>query len=113
MGDHRFKGKPARLRSSRRVKMLEAERVADLCLDGIVPGSVLDVGTGSGLFAEVFAKRGLRVAGQEYQPRDHTATENRQPSPAPVANRAFEAEEQPGKPGRSDLALPGGHGAQR
>jgi SAM-dependent methyltransferase len=68
MCDHRFKGKPARLRSNRRVKMLEVGRVVDLCLKSITIGdaaaaSVLDVGTGSALFAEAFARRGSRVAG--------------------------------------------------
>ena len=68
MSEHRFKGKPARLRSSRRVKRLQVGRVVDLCLKGVVvrgtaAASVLDVGTGSALFAEIFAKRGLRVAG--------------------------------------------------
>jgi SAM-dependent methyltransferase len=73
MADRRFKGKAARLRSARRVKRLEVERVVDLCMAGVVIapnalGSVLDVGTGSGLFAEAFAKRGLRVAGVDIAP---------------------------------------------
>ncbi|MBN1140159.1 MAG: class I SAM-dependent methyltransferase [Anaerolineae bacterium] len=68
MDDHHFKGKAGRLRSRRRVRLLEVGRVVDLCLKSIVMGdigiaSVLDVGTGSGLFAEAFAQRGLRVAG--------------------------------------------------
>jgi ubiquinone/menaquinone biosynthesis C-methylase UbiE len=68
MNDRLFKGKAARLRSSRRVKRLQVERVVALCLEGIVARdtaavSALDVGTGSGLFAEAFVRRGLHAAG--------------------------------------------------
>jgi ubiquinone/menaquinone biosynthesis C-methylase UbiE len=37
--------------------------VVRLCLDGLVVRSVLDVGTGAGVFAAAFAAQGLTVAG--------------------------------------------------
>ena len=61
--DRRFSGKPERLRRPERLTLLEPERVVSLCLADAAVESVLDVGTGSGLFAEVFAQWGLEVAG--------------------------------------------------
>ena len=52
-----------RLRSPERIERLEVERVVTLCLDHNEINSVLDVGTGSGLFAEGFFKRNKKVAG--------------------------------------------------
>jgi len=52
-----------RLRDPERVERLEIERVVELALEGHSFRSVLDVGTGSGLFAEAFAQRGLAVSG--------------------------------------------------
>ncbi len=68
MSDKRYKEKIEKLRSSERLKLLEVDRIVELCLqkDGI--GSVLDVGTGSGVFAEAFLNRGLRVAGIDINP---------------------------------------------
>jgi SAM-dependent methyltransferase/sporulation protein YlmC with PRC-barrel domain len=68
MHEKRFPGTPAMLRSSRRLDLLEVERVVNLCLDRFPARSVLDVGTGSGVFAEAFAARGLRVAGIDANP---------------------------------------------
>jgi len=51
------------LRNPERIQRLEVERVVDLCLEGIKPSNILDIGVGSGLFAEAFARRGLAVAG--------------------------------------------------
>ncbi len=61
--ERRFHGDAARLRSPARVAMLEPERVVAFSLSGIAAKSVLDVGTGTGLFAEAFAKAGLDVTG--------------------------------------------------
>jgi len=61
--DRRFSGEIERLRTPERVARLEIEGVVSLCLAGISADSVLDVGTGSGLFAEAFAAKGLKVAG--------------------------------------------------
>ena len=60
---HRFAGDPARLRSPQRLARLDVERVVALTLDGLVKPSVLDVGTGSAVFAEAFAAGGSCVAG--------------------------------------------------
>jgi ubiquinone/menaquinone biosynthesis C-methylase UbiE len=66
--ERRFAGNPDRLRSPARLEWLEPERVIDLCLEAFAPKSVLDVGTGTGLFAERFATRGLKVAGIDAEP---------------------------------------------
>jgi ubiquinone/menaquinone biosynthesis C-methylase UbiE len=59
---HRF-GNIKQLRAPERIERLEVGRVVDLALDGIHPHTMLDIGTGSGVFAEEFARRGLTVAG--------------------------------------------------
>jgi len=69
MHERRFQGDPSRLRSPERVARLEVERVVTLCLQGApAMHSVLDIGTGSALFAEEFAKRGLKVGGVDTRP---------------------------------------------
>ncbi len=57
-----------RLRSQERIERLEVDRVVDLCLSQSKIISVLDVGTGSGLFAESFSKRNVKVAGIDVNP---------------------------------------------
>ena len=52
-----------RLRSDERVSRLEINKVIDYCLKGSKLNSILDVGTGSGLFAEAFASKGIIVSG--------------------------------------------------
>jgi ubiquinone/menaquinone biosynthesis C-methylase UbiE len=61
---HNVKG----LRAPARLALLETGRVTSLCLQGIEAGTVLDVGTGTGVFAEAFARLGLRVTGVDVQP---------------------------------------------
>jgi ubiquinone/menaquinone biosynthesis C-methylase UbiE len=61
--ERRYAGEVERLRRPERVAWLEVERVVDLVLDGIDARSALDVGIGSGIWAEAFARRGLHVAG--------------------------------------------------
>jgi ubiquinone/menaquinone biosynthesis C-methylase UbiE len=51
------------LRAPERVALLEVDRVVRFCLDGIQVQTALDVGVGSGVFAEAFAKAGLEVSG--------------------------------------------------
>jgi len=68
MHEKRFEGAPERLRTPDRVERLEVEKVTNLCLDGKRITSILDVGTGSGLFAEVFSKHGLEVSGVDANP---------------------------------------------
>lgn len=68
MNDRVYNNGVDRLRSSERVDRLEVDRVVDLCLDHNQIKSVLDVGTGSGLFAEAFAKRNIKIAGVDLNP---------------------------------------------
>jgi ubiquinone/menaquinone biosynthesis C-methylase UbiE len=63
MYERRFQGEADRLRAQERIALLEVDRVADSCLSGLAIGNVLDVGTGTGVFAEAFATRGLAVTG--------------------------------------------------
>jgi ubiquinone/menaquinone biosynthesis C-methylase UbiE len=55
------------LRAPERLAILEADRVASLSLQHHKIQSVLDVGTGSGIFAEVFIGLGLNVTGIDIQ----------------------------------------------
>ncbi len=68
MHEKRFNRAIERLRDPDRVKRLEVERVINLALDDGKFNSVLDVGTGSGLFAEGFAAHGLEVYGVDANP---------------------------------------------
>jgi ubiquinone/menaquinone biosynthesis C-methylase UbiE len=68
MHEKRFEGDIGRLRSPERVSRLEVERVVELCLKGDQMESVLDVGTGTGLFAEQFSRRGVQVSGVDVNP---------------------------------------------
>jgi ubiquinone/menaquinone biosynthesis C-methylase UbiE len=60
--------KIGKLRTARRIAELEVERVVDLCLRDSPVRRLLDVGTGSGLFAEAFAARGVAVCGIDHDP---------------------------------------------
>jgi SAM-dependent methyltransferase len=66
--ERRFQADIERLRSPERLALLEVGRVVDACLEGINARSMLDVGTGSGVFAEAFAGRGLDVSGVDVNP---------------------------------------------
>lgn len=68
MHEKRFDGEIERLRAPERVRRLEVERVVSLCLDGAEIKNVLDVGSGSGLFAEAFSQRGINVSGVDANP---------------------------------------------
>ncbi len=68
MHERRFEGDIQRLRSPQRVERLEVSRVVDVCLEGIKAKNLLDIGAGSGLFAQAFAGRGLTVAGIDANP---------------------------------------------
>ena len=68
MHEKRFSGNINRLRSVERVERLEVGRVIQLCLEGMSLPRVLDVGTGSGLFAEWFTQHGLAVTGVDANP---------------------------------------------
>jgi len=65
---HRF-DQVERLRSPERVARLQVPQVVKLVLDGTNPKSMLDMGTGTGLFAEAFQQAGLLVAGVDINPK--------------------------------------------
>jgi ubiquinone/menaquinone biosynthesis C-methylase UbiE len=67
MTDDKIYRQIEKLRDPARLAFLETEKVIDLCLEGITPQTVLDVGTGSGIFAEAFARHGLKVTGVDIQ----------------------------------------------
>jgi len=68
MHEKRFEGNIERLRAPERVERLEVGQVIDLCLENGPFDNLLDVGTGTGLFAEAFARRGLQVSGVDVNP---------------------------------------------
>jgi len=61
--ERRFHGEPDRLRSAERIVLLEVERVVALSVEGLAVNSVLDIGTGTGVFAEAFSKLVPAVTG--------------------------------------------------
>ena len=68
MHEKRFEGNIDRLRFPERLARLEVERVVGLCLEPGPVENMLDVGTGTGVFAEAFAQRGLPVSGVDVNP---------------------------------------------
>lgn len=65
-GDKVFHG-VKKLRAPERLAFLEVDRVVTASLGGLDARTVLDIGTGSGIFAEAFAGRGLLVTGIDVQ----------------------------------------------
>ena len=61
--ERRFHGGADRLRSAERLALMEVDRVVELSCEGLTAKAMLDVGTGTGVFAEAFAKRGIAVTG--------------------------------------------------
>lgn len=57
-----------RLRSSKRLEMLEVNRVVALSMEGLNANSLLDVGTGTGVFAEAFAPFVNAITGIDTNP---------------------------------------------
>lgn len=78
--ERRFQGGADRLRAAERVALLEVERVVTLSLDNLTGRTMLDVGTGTGLFAEAFAARGLEVSGIDVNAELLTAARQHVPS---------------------------------
>jgi ubiquinone/menaquinone biosynthesis C-methylase UbiE len=67
--EKRFNREIERLRDPGRIARLEVGRVVNLVLENLTRvRSVLDVGTGSGLFAEQFVAKGLQVIGLDVNP---------------------------------------------
>jgi len=99
MNERTFHGDIERLRDPKRVALLEVERVVALALEEIEAKRVLDVGVGSGIFAQAFAARGLAIAGVDANPEMITASREYVPgadlrqAPAevlPFPDRAFD-----------------------
>jgi ubiquinone/menaquinone biosynthesis C-methylase UbiE len=63
MNNRQYGGEIERLRAPERLARMEVARVVELATEGITARSALDVGTGSGIFAEQFASKGMNVAG--------------------------------------------------
>jgi ubiquinone/menaquinone biosynthesis C-methylase UbiE len=63
--ERRFHGEADRLRSPERIGLLEVDRVVALAAEGLVAARVLDIGTGTGVFAEAFSAVGLVVVGTD------------------------------------------------
>ena len=69
MHERRFNREIERLRDPDRIARLEVDQVVNLTLEGLKEArTVLDLGTGSGLFAEKFAAYGLKVTGLDANP---------------------------------------------
>ena len=68
MHEHRFHGDVSRLRGPERLAWLEVNRVVELSLQGGNIRRALDVGTGTGIFAEAFSKLSLDVEGVDANP---------------------------------------------
>jgi SAM-dependent methyltransferase len=80
MHEKRFDGELAHLRNPERTARLDVEWVVTLCMEGANIKSVLDVGTGTGLFAEAFAKHGMSVFGVDVNPEMLPAARSYVPS---------------------------------
>ncbi len=104
MHERRYHRPVERLRDPERVGRLQVSRVVDLVLEGLQAGSALDVGTGSGLFAEAFAAKGLRVGGVDAEAEMIHAAEGFVPD---GAFKVGTAEDLPFPAGEYDLVFLG------
>lgn len=68
MNERTYNRPPAKLREKERIERLEPAKVVELCLNDSSIKSVLDIGTGSALFAEEFYKHNMKVAGIDINP---------------------------------------------
>jgi ubiquinone/menaquinone biosynthesis C-methylase UbiE len=68
MTQKRFEEKIAKLRRSDRIAQLEVSRVVDLIIESQSREKLLDIGTGSALFAESFLQRDQNVTGVDPDP---------------------------------------------
>jgi ubiquinone/menaquinone biosynthesis C-methylase UbiE len=68
MHERRFHDSIEKLRAPERIARIETDRVAELTLAGTDASTLLDVGTGTGIFAELFTLKGLCVNGVDANP---------------------------------------------
>ncbi len=66
--ERRYQAGASRLRAPERLALLEAPRVVRLACEGLAVATVLDIGTGTGVFAEAFADAGFAVTGIDPNP---------------------------------------------
>jgi ubiquinone/menaquinone biosynthesis C-methylase UbiE len=105
MHERRFNREIERLRDPERVARLEVQHVVDLTLENLAGvKTVLDIGTGSGLFAENFSARGLAVTGIDANPEMLPAARHHAHS---GAFQEAVAEELPFEDGSFDLVFMG------
>ena len=105
MHERRFNRAIEQLRAPDRVARLEVDRVVRLVLENLTDvRSILDIGTGSGLFAEAFASKGLQVFGVDANPEMLPEAQKFVPS---GTFRESAAEKLPFKKGEFDLAFMG------
>lgn len=105
MHERRFNREIERLRNPQRIARLEVQRVVDLSLEKMAGvRTVLDVGTGSGLFAENFSAHGLAVTGVDANPEMLPAARRYVPS---GTFREGVAEKLPFEDGAFDLVFMG------
>lgn len=97
--EKRFNGKAERLRAPERISLLEVDRVVALTTEGLTAATLIDIGTGTGVFAQAFAAKGLSVTGIDTNPSLLTLAREIVPgvvfdeAPAeaiPFADRAFD-----------------------
>ncbi len=63
MNDRIYNNGIDKLRSPERIQRLELAKIVEYCLGNGIGNTLLDIGTGSGLFAEAFSNAGLIVSG--------------------------------------------------
>jgi len=103
--ERRFNRAIEQLRAPDRVARLEVERVVQLTLENLTDAkTVLDIGTGTGLFAEAFAARGLQVFGVDANPEMLPEAQKFVPS---GIFKESAAERLPFEAGKFDLAFMG------
>ena len=94
MHERRFNGGLDRLRSPERMALLEVNRAVSISIKDITVGKVLDIGTGTGIFAEAFSNLGCDVTGIDVSEEMLTAASNFVPSgkfnKAPAENIPFD-----------------------
>lgn len=63
MSDRKYKGKFDRLRAKERFEAIEVLKIVNLVLKDKQYSSMIDIGTGGGLFAEAFKDKGINAVG--------------------------------------------------
>lgn len=107
---HIYHGTPQALRSAERVQEMEVDRAVTLTLDAFHccedqhMYTVVDIGTGTGLFAEALARKGLHVIGVDPNPAMLALAREYLPG---ASFREGTAEALPCSDGECDLAFMG------